>query len=245
MKSSIQFFFMCVWLCTSFVSSSGWASEPTTKTKPQAVGFGGGQQLPNSLTGTIYALPKSTKKLPTDWEKVEKLGTIFTQHLNVPPQSWTNGFPQVTDRFEWFAIVYQGSFHSARKACHQLQLISDDGSKLWIDNKLIIDHDGVHRPLPKNGQLCLEKGKHHLRLEYFQGPRVKIALQLFVLSNQQQGEKQEFFSHPDIKITSNAPFVWERALGFSCCLGVLLLLCALYVWRRTRKGTEKEKLADE
>lgn len=49
------------------------------------------------------------------------------------------------------------------------QLGSDDGSKLWIDNQLLIDHDGPHGMDPKEAEIALRAGYHPIRIEYFQG----------------------------------------------------------------------------
>lgn len=44
---------------------------------------------------------------------------------------------------------------------------SDDGSKLYIDGKLIIDHDGRHGFEPKRGLIDLSEGTHQLQIDYF------------------------------------------------------------------------------
>ena len=56
---------------------------------------------------------------------------------------------------------------------------SDDGVKLYIDGKLVLDNDGVHPPKVKSGKVNLSKGDHDMVLEYFQGPRYHINLQLY------------------------------------------------------------------
>jgi hypothetical protein len=45
---------------------------------------------------------------------------------------------------------------------------SNDGSRLWIDNKLVVDNDGQHGYELKSGKIHLTKGTHSLMLEYFQ-----------------------------------------------------------------------------
>jgi hypothetical protein len=51
---------------------------------------------------------------------------------------------------------------------YNFYLNSDDGSKLLIDNTLIIDNDGLHGTIEKNKRLFLEKGKHQIELQFFQ-----------------------------------------------------------------------------
>ena len=57
------------------------------------------------------------------------------------------------------------------------RLISDDGSKMWLDNKLLIDNDGYHGPDPKDAEIMLKKGKHPVEIIYWQG-RGGLALSL-------------------------------------------------------------------
>lgn len=47
------------------------------------------------------------------------------------------------------------------------QLVSDDGSRLFVDEKLVIDNWGDHAERARGGELRLEPGIHHLRVEYY------------------------------------------------------------------------------
>ncbi|MCM8528879.1 MAG: PA14 domain-containing protein, partial [Lentisphaeraceae bacterium] len=46
---------------------------------------------------------------------------------------------------------------------------SDDGSRLFIDDKEVVINDGSHGFEEKSVELILEKGLHKFKLEYFQG----------------------------------------------------------------------------
>ena len=109
--------------------------------------------------------------------------TFFTDHLNVPPRSFTDGFPGITSRTEWFAIYYHGRFRVQVSDYFTFRLISDDGSLLYVDGHLIIDNDGGHPPAVKLATIPLAAGEHLLNVEYYQGPRDRIALQLFVIGS--------------------------------------------------------------
>jgi hypothetical protein len=45
---------------------------------------------------------------------------------------------------------------------------SNDGSKLSVNNKLIIVNDGTHGYKEKTGTINLKKGEHTIMVEYFQ-----------------------------------------------------------------------------
>lgn len=52
---------------------------------------------------------------------------------------------------------------------YQFQLVSDDGSRLSIDNKVVVDHDGLHgNENPKTGSVTLTAGTHALFAEHFE-----------------------------------------------------------------------------
>ena len=46
---------------------------------------------------------------------------------------------------------------------------SDDGSKLWVDNKLVVDNDGDHGVVEKNGGISLKPGTYPLQVVWFNG----------------------------------------------------------------------------
>jgi hypothetical protein len=131
-----------------------------------------------SLKGDIYYLPDGASSLP-DFSGMTPVGSIYTKVLDIPPRSFTSGFPGVTDRFEWFAIRYTGVFNVDTEGDYAFRLFSDDGSRLLIDGKMIIDNDGIHATRSVSGDVYLASGQHSIEVDYFQGPRQEIALQLF------------------------------------------------------------------
>ncbi|SDT04486.1 family 16 glycoside hydrolase [Actinoplanes derwentensis] len=61
---------------------------------------------------------------------------------------------------------------------YRFRLTSDDGSKLWIGDKLVIDHDGLHGSAAKEGVIDLTAGLHPLRVEHFEaggGQELRLA----------------------------------------------------------------------
>jgi hypothetical protein len=167
--------------------------------------FGTTVVIPFGLKGNIYDLTPDAYQLPK-FEKLEPVGTIYTTMLNIPPRSFNSGFPGVTKRFEWFAIDYRGRFYVNRPGRYDFTLISDDGSKLYIDDKLLIDNDGLHPTASQTGSVKLAGGIHRIRVSYFQGPRDVLAL---ILAVSGPGDKQpHIFSTDDYKPPVN-PADWK------------------------------------
>jgi hypothetical protein len=66
-----------------------------------------------------------------------------------------------------FAMVFTGYINIKQTAVYSFILKSDDGSRLFIDDSLIIDNDGLG-PKFKSAFVGLEKGFHNISLEYIQ-----------------------------------------------------------------------------
>jgi hypothetical protein len=167
--------------------------------------FGTTVVIPGGLRGVIYYIPKGTQRLP-DFSRLKPAGAIYTSSLNIPPQDFHEGFPGVTDRFEWFAIDYTGRFWIDKPGLYTFVLTSDDGARLYIDDQLIADNDRQHQPEDRTGSLRLQSGIHRIRVPYFQGPRVQVALVLEVAG---PGEKLRVFSTDDFKPPAN-PDQWPE-----------------------------------
>jgi hypothetical protein len=140
--------------------------------------FGDKDWLEGALRGQIFFLPAGTPRLP-DLSSLHPVGTIYARELDVPTTDWQEGFPGISNRFEWFAIEYTGLIRAHHEGHYALRLVSDDGSKLYVDDKLIIDNDGLHSTRSANGGVDLDDQQHTIRIQYFQGPRYQVALQLY------------------------------------------------------------------
>jgi len=144
--------------------------------------FGTTSKNPFIFEGDIYFIEPGTSKLP-NFSKLKSNGKIYNAILNIPPQNFQKGFPGITNRFEWFAIDYKGKIYTPNSKRYTFTLLSDDGAKLIIDGKTIIDNDGIHPPQEKIGSVLLKKGLHKIEVQYFQGPRYQVALVLSLIEN--------------------------------------------------------------
>lgn len=133
----------------------------------------------SALQGKIYLLKPGAKRLP-QFEKLNPVGSIYTTSLNVWPRNFHDGFPGVTDRQEWFAIDYTGKFWIEQPGTYGFSMMSDDGSRLWIDDQLVINLDGEHPPAGASMNALFSRGAHRIRVAYFQGPGYGVALVLAV-----------------------------------------------------------------
>ena len=70
-------------------------------------------------------------------------------------------------RGDHFAVRWSGRLRIFRTSTYRFSIISDDGSKLWIDGKLVVDNDGLHGPKVQLGSIALGKGLHSFELVGF------------------------------------------------------------------------------
>lgn len=66
-----------------------------------------------------------------------------------------------------FALRFTGSLLVPKAGKYRFFLASDDGSRLYLDGKLVINHDGLHGMSEKNGTVTLTAGSHDLVVTYF------------------------------------------------------------------------------
>lgn len=99
---------------------------------------------------------------------------------------------------------------------YAFRLISDDGSRLLVDDQLVIDHDGLHSAEPKDGSVHLTSGYHALRIDYFD----HAAEQQLTLQWQPPGAT-EFVTVPNDVLSTDADVVRVTAPGQKECEGGL------------------------
>jgi len=184
----------------TFVLSAVCAAAQESQPAEPLYKFGTTVVQPMGLKGQVYNLKRNTQYLP-DFRKLKPVGSIYTSELNIVPQPFDKGFPGVTRRFEWFAIDYTGRFWVSTAGVYRWSLLSDDGSKLYIDDELVIENDGLHSPQEQRGEIELREGMHRIRVSYFQGPRMDVALVLGVAG---PGERFQIFSTENFKPPADA-----------------------------------------
>lgn len=75
---------------------------------------------------------------------------------------------QIPARNDSFAVRYTAFLEVPQDGLYTFYLDSDDGSKLYISDSLIINHDSIHAATEYSVPCGLKKGYHKLVVEYFQ-----------------------------------------------------------------------------
>jgi S1-C subfamily serine protease len=73
------------------------------------------------------------------------------------------------DREDDFALVINAYLQVPEEGLYRFQITSDDGSRVFLNDELFLDHDGNHPPMTVSRLLRAEAGMHPIRIEYFEG----------------------------------------------------------------------------
>jgi hypothetical protein len=76
----------------------------------------------------------------------------------------------------YFGLRFKSKIKIDKDGLYKFYTSSNDGSKLYIDGKLIVDNDGLHGPVQKSGEIQLTKGMHDITVDYFQGGGSKVLM---------------------------------------------------------------------
>jgi alpha-L-fucosidase len=91
-------------------------------------------------------------------------------------------------RVDRFAFEFTGYIKIEKDGIYNFYLESDDGSRLYIDDELVVDNGGYHGTVEKDGKAALKKGYHKIRIIYFDaggGNSLKASIE------SEGGKKQE------------------------------------------------------
>lgn len=154
--------------------------------------------------GEIRVPPAGYRTRVADWERhidryvqpdaVLLEAPLYMQKLDVPTRAFSEGFPTMTGGIlkndagdvltEHFHLTLEsglrlGAEHEA--GTYEFAVLSDDGVRLFIDDQPYLESTAVHPTKLVCGRstVALKRGEvRGMRVEYFQGPRLHIALQL-------------------------------------------------------------------
>jgi putative heme-binding domain-containing protein len=88
--------------------------------------------------------------------KPKASGVVPDISLNVPQKQ----------RSEGFALRFTGTIQVSKSGKYTFYTKSDDGSRLYIGKKMVVNNDGAHGPVEKNGTIALNAGSHPLIVTY-------------------------------------------------------------------------------
>ncbi len=136
-----------------------WDSKDNCGPKPQP------DKNPGWLV-KVYKGPEGMTKVPRI-KGLRLIGKGKTERVNIIDQ---NGFRKIVadtpnDNFVW---VISGTVRVGLKGKYKMCTKSDDGSRLYVDGKEVLDNDGLHGPEQKCSDVELSEGRHMVTATGFQ-----------------------------------------------------------------------------
>ena len=80
----------------------------------------------------------------------------------------TKPHPYYRLRENAYGLTFTGYVEVPSTGEYTFYLKSDDGSRLWIGEELVVDNDGKHGPREISGSISLEAGIHQVSIHYFE-----------------------------------------------------------------------------
>lgn len=128
------------------------------------------------MVADVYQLPRETQSVKV-MNRRKPIKRVCMAQLDIAPRNFTEGFPGL-DMIEWFGLDIRFTITVPQTGKWDFMILSDDGSRVSIDDKEIIENDGIHPPHPVMATVTLTQGVHNVRVLYYQGPGQGLALML-------------------------------------------------------------------
>jgi hypothetical protein len=144
-------------------------SGPVAADTPRAVG---------SFFVNIYKLPEQIKALP-DYSAFKPRKTVPADKVDIDPAKGEREPVGLPDDSDGLGMRFVGMFMVSGEGIFEWRILSKDGARLNIDDKTLIENDGIHGPSAKNGFVHLSEGVHTIVLDSFNSSGPPI-LKLFV-----------------------------------------------------------------
>ena len=117
------------------------------------------------LLGTYYKPGGKVTNYP-NWDALTPYLIQVDPQINLAPtKDPFNGIDGLVDDF---AVRWRGKIAIADAGRYRFYIKSDDGSRLYIDGKLVVRNDGTHGMTEKSGSIELSSGFHDIEVWFFE-----------------------------------------------------------------------------
>ena len=122
-------------------------------------------ELEPGLTGEYYKIGAEVPDFPTLAADAKPAAKKVDKEINF--ESTDSDF-NATMLSEQFYVRWTGVVKTAKDGKYTFFTESDDGSRVFIDGKQVVDNNGLHAMEEKSGEVELKAGDHDLKVEFFQ-----------------------------------------------------------------------------
>jgi len=113
-----------------------------------------------------------------------------------------------------FGMALRGFVRAEKSGRYEFTTLSDDGSMLFIDGKVVVSNDGDHAPAKASGAVSLERGLHALLVTYYENAGgEELSVSWRPPESDEQVIPPGVLSHANVSFTPPAaPFVADARL---------------------------------
>ncbi|MGC8657506.1 MAG: PA14 domain-containing protein [Desulfomonilaceae bacterium] len=159
------------------------------------------QQTPSksAFTVGVFKLPENIAGLP-DFSAFKPSKVVSTDKVDLDPAKGENQPAGLPEKLDDTGLRFIGTFLVSGEGLFRWRVQSKDGVRLSIDDKTVIENDGIHPSASKDGYTHLAEGIHSIILDSFNSkgaPLLKLFVQpptgpeeLFSISNGLVGWKE-------------------------------------------------------
>lgn len=121
--------------------------------------------------GEIDKVDMKDVKLGLSYQYTHGIYRVVNDFLDVPPLK-TGVVPTFTieprEKEQFFSFDYQGYIHIVEDGEYTFYLACNDGGRLYIDDYLLLNNDGLHPMVEIGKAVTLQAGLHPISVKYFQ-----------------------------------------------------------------------------
>ena len=113
----------------------------------------------------------------------------------------------IDDQLNHFCAQFDATLKVRTEEEYTFVLTTDDGSRLYVDGEKLIDSDGARGPIEEKATKVLQKGKHSIRIEWFDFDKGQSIVFRYSTPTIHQREFNDKVLVAEDKRTDKAPFV--------------------------------------
>lgn len=114
---------------------------------------------PTKLEGLAYEYYEASFPELPEFDRLKPKATGTTEKFTLA----------VAQRKNDYALRFRGILTIAKAGDYTFYTMSDDGSRLYVDEKLVVDNGGIHPEQERDGKVKLPVGEHTITATFFQG----------------------------------------------------------------------------
>ena len=100
-----------------------------------------------------------------EWESLPDFGVLKPDRIGTTAYFDLGLAP----RHDRYGLAFTGYLDVPRDGLYKFTIASDDGSRVYLGDRMVADCDGLHQRIERSGEVALKAGKHAVKVLFMQG----------------------------------------------------------------------------